>query len=80
MFSYNTCLDTLNRIRNASQTILIGKDGLIKVGTMLIIGRDGLMKDQTVLIYLERNGGTIMIGKDGWPLMKEQEFYYVIGL
>ena len=67
VFSYNTCPDTLkkNRIRTASQTILIGKDGLIKVGTMLIIGRDGLMKDQTVLIYLERNGGTIMIGKDG---------------
>ena len=77
MVSYNTCLDTLkkNRIRNASQTILIGKDGLIKVGTMLIIGRDGLMKDQTVLIYLERNGGTIMIGKGGRPLMKKREFY-----
>ena len=38
------------------------------------------MKDQTVLIYLERTGGTIMIGKDGQTLMKEQEFYYVIGL
>ena len=47
---------------------------------MLIIWRDGLMKDQTVLIYLERNGRTIMIGKDGLPLMKDQEFYYVIGL
>ena len=47
----------------------------MKVGTMLIIGRDGLMKDQTVLIYLERNGGTIMIGKGGRPLMKEREFY-----
>ena len=72
MFSYNTCFD---RIRNASQTILIGKDGLIKVGTMLIIGRDGLMKDQTVIIYLERNGGAIMIGKGGRPLMKERKFY-----
>ena len=42
---------------------------------MLKIGRDGLMKDQTVLIYLERNGGTIMIGKGGQPLIKEREFY-----
>ena len=42
---------------------------------MLIIGRDGLMKDQTVLIYLERNGGTIMIGKGGRPLMKKRELY-----
>ena len=58
-------------------TIMIGKDGLIKGGTMLTIGRNGLMKDQTILIYFERNGGT-MIGKGGRPLMKEPEFYKLV--